>query len=262
MTESLVVECYRPIGTALAITTCRSGSSSGRLCRHARRNRVGRIDALAELPAQAGTQAIQDFSVSPPGVIGGAVIQAIRKSAGISCRQLARRLGASPRTARSWETGTCPLFLVTYEDLDRLVTALQADARVPCDLAELVLASQCDLLVTSMLHGTEDYAEVPPVDEDSAEGVAARDLLRWAFIGSPPERYSPFALSRPLLAAHDLIAFTAVAHQLAAGSRGGQLASYGRALTAIKIDRPRSQGAPTPARNGVFGTGLSHRPHI
>ena len=135
---------------------------------------------------------------------------------------------------RRWEDGTCPLVLCPYDGLCRLAAALdQAGAKTRCDVAELVLASQCDLLVTGMLHGTEDYAEVPPVDEDSAEGEAARNLLRWALAGVLPERYRPFAPARPLLAAQDLAAFTAVARQLNAGSHGGQLASYGHALTAI-----------------------------
>ena len=68
---------------------------------------------------------------------------------------------------------------------------------------QLMLASQCDLLIVGMLRGFEDYAEVPPVDEDSAEGEAARDLLRWALVGVPPGRYETFAPARPLLATHD-----------------------------------------------------------
>jgi hypothetical protein len=87
-----------------------------------------------------------------------------------------------------------------------------------------------------MLQGFEDYAEVRPVDEVSVEGEAARDLLRWVLAGVVPERYRLFAPARPLLAAQDLIAFTAVARELRAGSRGGQLASYGHALTALTAE--------------------------
>jgi hypothetical protein len=150
-------------------------------------------------------------------------------------------LAVSPDAVRGWEDGTCPLFCVPYDGLFRLAAALdQARAKTRCDVAELALASQCDLLVTGMLHGTEDYAEVPPVDEDSLESEAARDLLRWALAGVLPGRYRPFATARPLLAAHDLITFTAVARQLGAGSHGGQLASYGRSLVALTAGRPRS----------------------
>jgi hypothetical protein len=89
---------------------------------------------------------------------------------------------------------------------------------MPCDVAELVLTSQCDLLLTGMLQGFEDYAEVPPVDEDSAEGEAARDLLRWALAGVLPERYRPFAPARPLLAAQNQNALVALTRELSAGS--------------------------------------------
>jgi transcriptional regulator with XRE-family HTH domain len=167
-------------------------------------------------------------------VIGGAVVQAARKSARMSRQKLARMLAVSLGTIRSWEDGTCPLFCVRYHDLCRLAAAFdEAGVKVRCDVAELVLASQCDLLLTGMLQGFEDYAEVPPIDEDSAQGEAARDLLRWALAGILPERYRPFAHGRPLLAAQDLIAFIAIAQQLSAGSNGDHLASYGRALVVL-----------------------------
>ena len=53
------------------------------------------------------------------------------------------------------------------------------------ELGELLLASRCDLLLTGMLHGFEDYAEVPPIDEDGTEAETARELLRWALAGTP-----------------------------------------------------------------------------
>jgi transcriptional regulator with XRE-family HTH domain len=235
MTASLVVECSRPIGTARAIAARRSGPGSGRLGRDARQSRVGVTAALTNLPTQAGTQATQDFSVSPPGVIGGAVIRAARKSARISRRKLARILAANLGTVRSWENGTCPLFSVTYDDLSRLAAAFdQAGPEVRCDVGELMLAAQCDLLIVGMLRGFEDYAEVPPVDEDSVEGEAARDLLRWALVGLPPDRYRTLTPTRPLLARHDVNAFTALALRLSTGSHGDQLTSFGSALTVIK----------------------------
>ena len=87
--------------------------------------------------------------------------------------------------------------------------------------------------MTGMLREFEDYAEVPPVDVEGAEGEAARDLLRWALSGFAPERYRPWAPSGPLLARQDVIAFTALARNLNAGSHGDQLASYGAALTVL-----------------------------
>jgi hypothetical protein len=129
------------------------------------------------------------------------------------------------------------LFCVPYADLCRLAAALdQAGAKVRCDVADLALASQCDLLVTGILQGFEDYAEVPPVDENSTEGKAARNLLSWALAGVLPERYRPFAPAQPLLAAQDLTVFTAVARELSEGSHGEQLASYGHALAALRAE--------------------------
>lgn len=184
----------------------------------------------AHRPAEAS------LPVSPPGVIGGAIIQAARRSAGLTGGRLARMLAAASSTVRDWESGTIPLFSVGYSELCRLAAVLgRAGATVGCDVGELALASQCDLLVTGMLRGFEDYAEVPPVDEDTGEGSAARDLLRWALTGVLPERYRPFASAGPLLAKQDLIAFAALAHELSTGSRGDQLASYGRALTALTM---------------------------
>jgi transcriptional regulator with XRE-family HTH domain len=237
MTASLVAEFGQPMDAARASIARRSRGALERHGGSARRGPAGPIAALIRLPGQARVQPVEDFlPASPPGVIGGAVILAARKSARISRRKLARKVAVSPDAVRRWEDGICPLFCVPYDGLFRLAAALdQAGAKTRCDVAELALASQCDLLVTGMLHGTEDYAEVPPVDEDSAEGETARDLLRWALAGVLPERYRPFASARPLLTTQDLAAFTAVTRQLNAGSHGDQLASYGHALTAIRV---------------------------
>ncbi len=240
MTASLVAEFGQPMDTARVSIARRSRDAVGR---HGRSAHCGLgelmaalMAALTRLPYRARVQPGKDFlPASPPGVIGGAVVQAARKSARISRRKLARMLAVSPDAVRGWEDGTCPLFCVPYDGLFRLAAALdQAGAKTRCDVAELALASQCDLLVTGMMHGTEDYAEVPPVDDDSAEGEAARNLLRWALAGVLPGGYRPFATARPLLAAEDLAAFTAVARTLSAGSHGDQLASYGRVLAALQ----------------------------
>ena len=237
MTASLAEFGY-PVQTKRA-DIARSGctASSGHLGALALRDWEGFLTSLTRLSSPVGVQAGETLRpVSAPGVIGGAIVRAARKSARMSRRKLAKMLTISPDTVRRWEDGTCPLFCVPYADLCRLAAAFeQAEAKARCDVAELVLASQCDLLVTGIVQGIEDYAEVPPVDEDSTEGEAARDLLRWALAGILPERYRPFAPARPLLAAGDLIAFTALARELSAGSHGDQLASYGRALAALRV---------------------------
>jgi transcriptional regulator with XRE-family HTH domain len=239
MTASLLAEFGHPV-QAKRTDVARSAraASSGHLGALALQGRGGLLAGLTRLPNPVGAQAGETFlPVSAPGVIGGAIVRAVRKSARMSRRKLARMLAVSPGTVRSWEEGTCPMFCVPYADLCRLAAAFeQAGAKVRCGLAELVLASQCDLLVTGILQGFEDYAEVPPLDEDSTEGKAARDLLRWALAGIAPERYRPFAPARELLAAEDLTAFTALARELSAGSHGDQLASYGRALAALRVE--------------------------
>ncbi len=101
--------------------------------------------------------------VSPPGVIGAAVIRAARHSACLPRRRLAQMLSVSHGTVGAWEDGTTPLFCVRYGQLRALADALtDAGGRVGWELDELLIASQCDLLMTGMLHGFEDYAEVPP----------------------------------------------------------------------------------------------------
>jgi transcriptional regulator with XRE-family HTH domain len=199
------------------------------------RNWRNLMAALAGSLDRTGNRAGEAFlPVSPPGVIGGAVIKAARRSAGLTRRRLAQRLAVSFRTVRGWENGTHPLFCTGYNQLCRLAHALdQAGAKVGYEVGDLVLASQCDLLMTGMLRGFEDYAEVPPVDEDGAEGDVARDLLRWALAGAMPERYRPFVPAGPLLARQDVTAFTALARDLSAGSHGDQLASYGVTLIAL-----------------------------
>ena len=123
------------------------------------------------------------FPLSAPGVIGGAVIRAARRSAGSSRQDLARMLAVSPRTVRTWENGTHPLFSVRYDQLCQIANALRnAGAGVGQEVAELVLASQCDLLIAGILRGSEDYAEVPPIEDP--QGETPRSLLRWALTGS------------------------------------------------------------------------------
>jgi hypothetical protein len=142
-------------------------------------------------------------------------------------------LAVSPLTVRTWEDGTRPVFSVRYDQLCQVAGALRkAGACVGQETSELVLASQCDLLIVGVLHGFEDYAEVPPVDDDS-EGEAARSLLRWALSGVAPDRYRAYAPTGPLLARPDVILFAAAARDLQADSCGSDLTGYGAALIAL-----------------------------
>jgi transcriptional regulator with XRE-family HTH domain len=170
---------------------------------------------------------------SPPGVIGGAVLRASRRSAGLSEQNLARMLRISPSVLRAWEDGVAALFCVRYDRLCQLADALsRAGAQAGQDVREFLVASQCDLLIAGILHGFEDFSEVPPIEEDS-EGAAARGLLRWALTGAVPHRYRAHAPAGLLLFGPDVILFTAAARDLQAGSHGSHLVSFGTALVAL-----------------------------
>ena len=177
------------------------------------------------------------LAASAPSMIGGAIIRAGRHSADLSRQDLARMLVVDPGTVRDWENGIRPMFGVSYKQLCRLADALhQAGARVGLDKDELLLASQCDLLVAGILRGFEDYAEVPPIDEDVA-GQAARSLLRWALTGQVPERYRPYVPAGRLLTRTDASLLADVVRDLQGGLYGDDLASYGAALAALTTQR-------------------------
>jgi hypothetical protein len=167
-------------------------------------------------------------------VIGGAVIQAARRSAHLTRPSLGRLLNMGTATVHAWENGTIPLFGLPYGQLQQLATALErAGAYVGNELGELLLSSQCDLMITGMLHGFEDYAEVPPIEERSAAAEIARELLRWALAGQVPDRYRQVASARPLLVKEDIDLLAAIARGLRAGSRGHSLVGYGGVLIAL-----------------------------
>jgi hypothetical protein len=125
MTASLVAEFGQPMDTARVRVARRSRDAVGRHGRTAYCGLGELMAALTRLPERARVQPGEDFlAATPPGVIGGAVIQAARKSARISRRKLARMLAVSPGAVRRWEDGTCPLFCVPYDGLFRLAAAL------------------------------------------------------------------------------------------------------------------------------------------
>jgi transcriptional regulator with XRE-family HTH domain len=186
----------------------------------------------AKLPNAQVTR--ESGPVSPHGVIGAAVVQAARRSAHLTRRHLARLLDVSVATVRAWENGTIPLFSVPYGELQQLSEAFgSAGARVGHETGELLLASRCDLLLTGVLHGFEDYAEVPPIDEDGTEAETARELLHWALAGAVPERYRQYAQLGQLLAVNDIDLFAAIAQDLRSGMHGHDLADFGSVLLAL-----------------------------
>ncbi len=180
-------------------------------------------------------------------MIGAAVVQAARSSAHLTRRRLARLLNVRVATVRSWENGTIPLFCMPYGELQQLSeTFSRAGARVGHELGELLLASRCDLLLTGMLHGFEDYAEVPPIDEDGTEAETARELLHWALTGAAPERYRQYAHLGQLLAMNDIDLFAATAQDLRSGMHGDDLADFGSVLLALADQSSPTNGGDTP----------------
>jgi hypothetical protein len=169
-------------------------------------------------------------SVSPPGVIGGAVLTAARRSAQMNRLELADYVDLSIDMVAHLEGGLWPLFCVRHDRLCELAGALhRAGAEAGNQASELMLASQCDLLLTGILRGFEDYAEVPPIEQD-VPGRAARGLLRWALAGVVPLRYRDYMPPWRLLAEPDVEILAAIARDLRTGSRGNDLVSFGREL--------------------------------
>jgi transcriptional regulator with XRE-family HTH domain len=169
-----------------------------------------------------------------PGVIGAAALKAARRSARMTRRRLARVAGVSRATVRAWENGTCPLYCVDYQQLRQLADVLAVRGTcVGVDVAELVLVSQCDLLIAGMLEGFEDYAEVPPIEEPGQRGDLACGFVRWALAGIIPDRLRGVADRGPLLAPADAAAITFAARDLQAGVAGPELAAFGAALLTL-----------------------------
>ena len=162
------------------------------------------------------------------------MIKTGRRSAGLTRHQLARLLGTTTAQLRAWETGTAPLYCEPYPQLRRIASTLsQTGAVAGADLAELLLASQCDLLITRMLTGTEDYAEIPPIDENTSEGKATRALLRWALTSQPPAHYGALALRGPLLSRADAERLHALGLALQLGARGSVLVPVGAVIASL-----------------------------
>jgi hypothetical protein len=147
-------------------------------------------------------------------------------------------------SVRGWENGTIPLFGVPYGQLHQLAETLNSlGATFGNDVNELLLASQCDVLIIGMLSGEENYAEVPPIGERTPEGATADALLRWAAQGAIPAEYLKLAPATPLLANLDVKRLAEVAHELASGAFGRDIASYGTAVLSC-IGAVSSFGAP------------------
>ena len=183
-------------------------------------------------PARAATTTRRAFS--PPGIIGGTVIRCARRSAGIGRHDFALTAGVDHRTMRDVEVGEIPLYCVPYAFLEHVAGALTDSlSSLAGGISELVTAADCDLLVTALLCEFEDFAEVPPIDQDTADGARARELLAWALRGVIPDRYQPAAAPGCLLTGLERLQIAAIARDLDAGAYGAELAEFGNALTVL-----------------------------
>jgi len=192
---------------------------------------------------RALTAAASRRALSPPGVIGGAVVCSARRSVRIARHRFARAIGTDHATIRDVELGEIPLFCVPCDLLRQIAGVLaRPGSALTGGVGELVTAGDCDLLLTAMLCEFEDYAEVPPIDQATPDGVVARELLRWALAGAVPDRYRPVVLPGCLLAARERHQIAAIARDLSASGHGPELAEFGLALALLTVGEQSSDG--------------------
>jgi hypothetical protein len=208
------------------------------------RRRLGALSSIgASLLPQTWRHAAKtaDTCGTPPGPIGAAVIKASRRGVRLSQRGLAQRLAVPISTVASWEAGSSPLYCTDFGQLRQLAAVLTpADGDERQVLHTLLLASQCDLLLTGMLRGFEDYAEIPPIDENTADGETTRGLLRWALTGIVPALYSMHSPAGRLLTEEDVTKIRAMGQLVEAGAHGSELKVFGSTLA-----RLTHSGGPT-----------------
>lgn len=156
------------------------------------------VPGLTESERQVVMAAAAVVDASVTGMIAGAVLAAARNSAGLSTQELARLAGVGPQIVMGWEDGTRPLCTVIPDQLARLEAALSRAGANPEIVADLPVASECDMLVAGLVHGLDYFpADVPPADQDDAR-TRARELLGWVIAGLVPARYAARAPRPPL----------------------------------------------------------------
>ena len=193
-----------------------------------------------------------DACGTPPGPIGAAVIKAARRRVRLSQRGLAERLTVPLLVVARWEAGSSPLYCTDFGQLRQLAAVLTPDeGDEGQSLHRLLLACLCDLLLTGMLCGFEDYAEIPPIDEDTADGKNTRGLLRWALTGVVPAQHKKHAPTGRLLAAEDVGKIRELALLAQAGAYGPDLKGFGSALAMLTN--------PARLREKHASSGLSKR---
>ena len=126
----------------------------------------------------------------PAESVAGVVLQAARRSAGLSPRELAEALHLSEQTVRAWENGTDPLASAPIGQLDTLIATLRACYADPELVADIDAAAWCDVVLATTA-SNEDTSCLLADPLASTRNFA--ELLDWATAGKVPVRYSPYA---------------------------------------------------------------------
>jgi hypothetical protein len=190
-----------------------------------------------------------------PDVIGSAVVATARRAAGLTRPELARSLSVKPATVRGCENSEVPPYCVPYAELRRLVLALTTVGSEPGEVLNcLLIAGQFDLLVSEMLAGSADYAELPSIGTGTACGVVGRNLPAWAFGGIAPDRYRQFTRPGCLYGRADRRRIILMLDELRLGTNG-ELAGYATALLALM--RPNGRLVRSRGRMGLRRLGRS-----
>lgn len=126
----------------------------------------------------------------PAESVAGVVLQAARRSAGLSPRELAEALNLAEQTLRAWENGTEPLASVPIGQLDTLIATLRAADADPELVADIDAAAWCDVVLMTRAR-KEDTGCLLADPLASTRNFA--ELLDWVTAGNVPERYRPYA---------------------------------------------------------------------
>lgn len=185
-----------------------------------------------------------------PGVIGSAVMAAARRAAGLTRSDLARSLGVGPDVVRAWESGRVPLFCVPFTKLRHLARVISpGDVESGAVLNYLLMAARLDLLVSEMLAGSADYAELPAIGAGTMESVVTRELLAWGFHGVVPDCYRDFARPGCLYRRAVRRRVIGMLGELRSGAIN-ELGEYATVLLELVANTPRSRSGTLSLRNG------------
>jgi transcriptional regulator with XRE-family HTH domain len=125
----------------------------------------------------------------PAASVAGVVLQAARRSAGLSLRELAEALHLAEQTVRAWENGTEPLASAPIGQLDTLIATLRAAGADPELVADIDAAAWCDVVLIATA-SQEDTGCL--LADPLASTRNFTELLDWATAGNVPDRYSPY----------------------------------------------------------------------